>query len=246
MSEKFEKLKADVARVLQRSPRMFAAASRLFYGVDRRFRTLSPDTPKAVDAAWIEAKRLQGKSLGDYYEFGVFRGYTLWHAEQSARRLGIRDSRFWGFDSFQGLPPVAGTDAEGGEFFEGQFACSREDVLKHLTTHGAEIDRITLIEGFFGDSLTPELKREHRFRPVGVALIDCDLYSSTKEVLDWLADLLQDNSILLFDDWKSFNEQEDRGQPLAFREFLQGRNWDPEHFEDFGRHGRSFIMQRTH
>lgn len=238
------KLKATVGRVLKRSPRAYAAASRLLYRMDRSFRTLSPGTPEAIEAAWQASQRMHGDAVGDYYEFGVFRGFTLWRAEQSARRLGISRPHFWGFDSFRGLPQVSGTDAEDGIFFEGQFACSREEVLQHLGKNGADLSRITLIEGFFGESLTPQLKQTSDFRPVGVALIDCDLYSSTKEVLGWLEELLQDHSIVLFDDWKSFGEKDDRGQPLAFQEFLQGGRWRAVPFMDFGDHGRGFVMER--
>ena len=243
-SELFESVKAAAGKVLKRSPRALATASRLLYSVDRRFRTLSPATPDAIHSAWVAARKLQGAAIGDYYEFGVFRGYTLLRSQQSARRLAIRDARFWGFDSFQGLPAVSGKDAEDGLFFEGQFSCSLEEVKKQLAAHGADMDRITLIEGYFSDSLTPRLRESHEFRPVGVALIDCDLYSSTREALEWLAGLLQENSILLFDDWKSFGEQPDRGQPLAFREMLAMERWRSTPFMDFGRHGRAFILRR--
>ena len=244
-SDLFGTLKGAAAKVLGRSPRALAAASRLLYSIDRRFRTLSPATPDAVHAAWIAAKKLQSSAIGDYYEFGVFRGYTLWRAQQSAKQLGIRDPRFWGFDSFQGLPAVTGTDAEDGIFFEGQFACSREEVLSQLSARGADMNRITLIKGYFSESLTPRTRQIHAFRPAGVVLIDCDLYSSTVEVLAWLADLLQENSILLFDDWKSFGQRPDRGQPLAFGEFLKRKQWRAESFLEFGRNGRAFILHRT-
>jgi len=48
----------------------------------------------------------------------------------------------------------------GGHFFAGQFACSKAAVTRNLERHGADLERITLTEGFFGDSLTPELKND--------------------------------------------------------------------------------------
>jgi len=244
MASVIANLKAAVGSVLKHSPATYAAASRLLYRIDRSFRTLSHGTPEAIHEAWITAQRTQADTLGDYYEFGLFRGFTLWQAEQSARKLGLQTPHFWGFDSFQGLPAISGTDAQDGIFFEGQFACSREEVLRNLGTHGADLSRITLIEGFFEESLTSELKHGTRFGPVGIALIDCDLYSSTRSVLRWLGDLLQDKSILLFDDWKTFGGKEDRGQPLAFREFLQRGDWRAQPYVEFGSHGRGFVMER--
>src|SRR5438094_462652 len=44
----------------------------------------------------------------DYLEFGIFRGFNLWYAQAVAPTLGIGDMRFFGFDSFFGIPPVQG------------------------------------------------------------------------------------------------------------------------------------------
>jgi hypothetical protein len=47
---------------------------------------------------------------GDYYEFGLYRGHSLWSAQQAADRLGISGMRFFGFDSFEGLPEIEAND----------------------------------------------------------------------------------------------------------------------------------------
>ena len=54
-------------------------------------------------------------------------------------------------------------------------------------------------------------------------LLDCDLYSSTRDALEWLDPYLVDGSILLFDDWGSYGGALDAGQPKAWAGFLAAR-----------------------
>src|SRR5262245_38206679 len=63
----------------------------------------------------------------DYLEFGVFRGFTLWYAQALARARGIQDMRFFGFDSFQGLPSVE-DDNSRREFQAGSYRSPRAEV----------------------------------------------------------------------------------------------------------------------
>jgi hypothetical protein len=233
-----------VERPLRHFPAVYRLASRALYRFDRSFYTLSPGLPLALQRAMstLAASGLLGKT--DYYEFGIFRGYGLYAAQKAARDLGAAAMRFWGFDSFRGLPAVDGVDEGGSMFFEGQFSCSRHFAERALRDSGADMQTITLVEGFFADSLTPELRLRHSFKPVGVALIDCDLYSSTVPVLAWLADLLRPGSMLMMDDWHAFGDEPSKGQQLALSEWLQSRpDAALEHMFDFGAHGRAFSVR---
>src|SRR5262245_42220344 len=51
---------------------------------------------------WLAERGLAEGS--DYLEFGIFRGFNLWYAQAYARNVGIRSMRFFGFDSFFGIP----------------------------------------------------------------------------------------------------------------------------------------------
>ncbi|OCR92398.1 hypothetical protein [Campylobacter fetus] len=56
--------------------------------------------------------------------------------------------------------------------------------------------------------------------------IDCDLYTSSKTVLDFIAqsDLLQDGTIIAFDDWDLYRANPNKGQRKAFKEFKEKIN----------------------
>jgi hypothetical protein len=48
---------------------------------------------------------------GDYAEFGVYRGRAFVEAWRAARKHGS-ETQLYAFDSFQGLPPLSGTDRD--------------------------------------------------------------------------------------------------------------------------------------
>lgn len=175
----------------------------------------------------------------------MFRGYAFLKAYEHTKKLGIDDIHFYGFDSFEGLPPAEGIDQADGRFFEGQFSCSKQDVEKNLESNGMDMSRTTLVQGFYENSLTAQLKAEHPFRPASVVLMDCDLYSSTVEALAWVDIYLQDGTIILFDDWFSFGEEsEGLGQQKATKEFLeQHANYSLEPLWPFCKHGKAFILK---
>lgn len=237
-------LKRPVEHMLRGNPRLYALFSKAYHRWNRSFDALSPGAPVAIRRALERSLDGLVGDDGDYYEFGLFRGGAFWFAQQACRELGMQKTHFYGFDSFSGLPAVEGVDKSGNRFFEGQFSCSKGEVIHNLTKHGVDWSRTTLIEGVFADSLTEEEKRHNNFRKVNVAFIDCDLYASTRDVLRWLASLLTDGSILLFDDWRTFGENPELGQQRAFREFQDvGMHFDAEPFVDFEDHGKGFILR---
>jgi O-methyltransferase len=237
-----------IEKALRRTPPLYRLASRIYHRMNGSFRTLSPGAPGAIAKAFKLMKERGGEvgDVGDYYEFGVFRGYTFLSAQRACDDLGLTKTRLWGFDSFQGLPRIKGVDQGEGEFFEGQFACGKDEVISNLSRHGLDWSRAELIEGFFSDSLTAELKHSRPFRPAAVVVLDCDLYSSTQEALAWIEDLLGPTTVLLFDDWHSFGGATDRGQPLAFQEFLE-RNprFRAEEGWEFADNGKVFVLHRS-
>ena len=183
---------------------------------------------------------------GDYYEFGLFKGYSFLNAQRQAERLHLENMRFFGFDSFKGLPRVSGIDqTTHNEFYEGQYACSKDAVVSNLTAAGADWNRIHLVEGFYDESLTDETRRDLNMGRVAIALIDCDLYSSTREVLEFLESLLVSDSILMFDDWNCFEGSPDRGQRKALAEFTaENPDLSTRELFAYGDYGQVFLIQK--
>jgi hypothetical protein len=207
------------------------------------FMTLTQGGVKAIDSA-IDYLASNGPS-GDYYEFGLYRGYTFWYAQHAADRAGLAGMRFFGFDSFAGLPDVQGQDRRAGVFISGDYSCTREEVERFVSSHGFDWSRATLVEGFFDSSLTAERKLQYRMGPAALVLVDCDLYQSTVPVLAFLADVLQDGTVILFDDWYCFAGAPDRGEPRAFAEFLEAHpEWRAEWLKDYPVYGKVFVMRR--
>lgn len=181
------------------------------------YESLNPANLKVLKKAFTEA------SNGDYYEFGVYKGFSFWFAMQIADILNIKNTHFYGFDSFDGLPTPKGIDKEkllnGTSFTRGNFTASKSFVNNFLVRYGANKENYDLIEGFYDESLNKSLLKKYKFKKASVILVDCDLYESTKTVLNFVTKLIQNNTIIVFDDWGITNKN--KGEKLAFREWSE-------------------------
>ena len=211
----------------------------------QRFQPATPATPAAIEKVLRHVHETGLTLQGDYYEFGIYRGYTFWYAQKTMTELGNQQMRFIGLDSFAGLPEVQGVDAYKGDFSARQYSASSEYVRKMLDAHGVDWDRTLLIPGFYEDTLSPTLKTTHNLQAAAVAVIDCDLYESASQVLRFLADdLLRDGTILVMDDWNAFDGDDDRGERLAFKEFLHAHpQWTAENLFSYGSYGQVFRLR---
>jgi hypothetical protein len=182
---------------------------------------------------------------GDYLEFGVFEGKSFIAAYHLAQTACLEAMRFYAFDSFAGLPPVRGVDAAGFRHFtDGEFACDEATFRNALAAGGVDLDKVTVVPGFFEHSLGTETKRRLPLRKAAAIYIDCDLYESTLPVLDFLTDYVQEGTILMFDDWYCFRGNPGRGEQRAFREWLaRNPSIRAVEYHRFGWQGNSFILQ---
>lgn len=198
------------------------------------FYSLTPELSIATARGLLRASPLRG-----YYEFGIYKGYNLWFAEQYSRMLCPQCEEFYGFDSFEGLP----ANDVCPEWAEGNYAASKEEVESHLIRHGADMSRIYLVKGWFSLEYFQHLKEAWGFPPVGVAVIDSDLYESCVPVLQFLKPLLRANSILLFDDWKAYDNDPAKGEQGAWAEFLgENREIRCSEWFDFGKYGHAVVI----
>lgn len=182
---------------------------------------------------------------GDYLEFGVYMGKTFSYAYRVMASL-FPDMRFVALDSFEGLPEPKGRDAQDNYtsgFYTGQFACDIRQFESNLVAGGVDMKRVSMIQGWFNETLRPENPGSAAINKVAAAWIDCDLYESTIPVLDFLTHRMSVGTVLLFDDWRCFRNLEDFGQQRACREWLE-RNPQIKlnEFVDFGFHGQAFTV----
>lgn len=160
-------------------------------GLDRKVPNL-PDRFAVFDAA---IERVTG-SHPLYLEFGVYRGRTI---RYWASHVDAPGARFVGFDSFEGLPEDWQTDAQRGSFAVGE-------------PPKVDDERVSFEVGWFDKILPGWTPMAHDQL---IANIDCDLYSSTRCVLDWLTPHLEPGDLVYFDDL--FNRDH---QWRALREWL--------------------------
>jgi O-methyltransferase len=159
-------------------------------------------------------------AIGDYLEFGVYYGASLACMHDVYEELGNRSARLIGFDSFEGLPAEAGED-DDGLWKPGQFRASYAVARDHLSGRNVDWERITLVRGWFDETLTAETRMEHRLERASLIMVDCDMYSSAKLALGFCAPLIRGQAIVFFDDWNSRGlADSDLGEKRAFGEFL--------------------------
>ncbi len=170
--------------------------------------------------------------VGDYYEFGVWRGQTFFYsilklfkvAENRIRNSKIiglnieadkkrqkilNETKFHAFDSFEGLPELTLEDSYSDDFLKGQFASGTE-VLENLRLkHKVSKDRIKIHKGWFKDTCNIEYYNKNNLKKASIIWLDCDIYSSAKDCFKLISFLIQDGTVLIIDDWFS-----NKGSPL--------------------------------
>ena len=132
---------------------------------------------------WVQDNFISNERM-DYLEFGVWKGTSIKNWMQLNTR---KESRFFGFDTFTGLPEDWGKH-EAGTF----------DVDGSIPR--IDDNRVTFVKGLFQDTLPQFLASYTPIQPL-VVHIDSDLYSSALYCLTKLDHHLSSGSILIFDEF---------------------------------------------
>jgi len=189
-------------------------------------------------------QRIKGNSIGDYLEFGVFNGSSMSSMHLTAKKLGLGSMRFFGFDAFQGLPKGAENE-DNGVWKTGFYACSFEKMQECLQRKNIDPNDINWVIGWYDNTLNRETIKKFAINKIGIVFIDCDTYSSSKKVLDFIGPLLKEPAILCFDDWK-LNDLDIKGmgEYKAFNEFLEkNRHLQATSIKSYNRKSRSFLIK---
>jgi len=142
-------------------------------------------------------------------EFGTASGITANYIAEHAPE----DKKIFGFDTFMGLPRHW-IDKNGKRVQRrGCFSTSGEI---------PKIKRVQFFKGLFEDTIPQYLPIA---KPIGLLHIDCDLYSSTNDVLYPLNDFIASGTIIVFDEWYyNFDKFYDDHEQKAFYEWVESRD----------------------
>jgi hypothetical protein len=199
---------------------------------------------------------------GDILEFGVSVGkslgllaqlqsenLTVWkYADPACTRR-----RIVGFDSFAGLPP---DDTPHPRWSAGSFA--KNYLHGHPTLEydapitPAAIRMLFAIcglpapeleVGWFSETIASTISS--KYQKVALLHIDSDLYPSAREVLFGVEPILQDGTLVCFDDWFMYKGNPHQGEQRAFREFLHEHpHWQAVPYQPYSVFCNSFILRR--
>jgi len=150
---------------------------------------------------------LHSKPLHDdnslWLEFGVYEGRTINFISGQTNKI------VYGFDSFKGLPENW-----------------RDGFLKEHFNKDGKLPRVNpnvvLEIGWFNETLEPFLSK-HEGKKITLLHVDCDLYSSSKYVLDKCTPFLEKDSIVVFDELINYDGYEE-GEWKAMNEWVNENN----------------------
>jgi len=138
---------------------------------------------------------------GLYLEFGVGKGESINFIAKNANNI------VHGFDSFEGLP-----EKWFDEFGEKKFSTDGNLPVCH--------ERVKLHAGWFDETL-PKFISVYK-DPIAFMHIDCDLYSSTKIIFDYLGDRIIKGTVIQFDEYFNYPGWKNH-EFKAFQEFISER-----------------------
>ncbi len=163
--------------------------------------------PINTDAGLLKYGSDQVTLDGVYIEMGVCTGRTInFIAALNPEKI------VYGFDSFEGLPEA--WVREDIHIPKGTFAFKQNDTLPPV------LHNVRLVKGMFGDTLPIFKETILNDKPIAFLHIDCDIYSSTKEVFEILGDRIVSGTVIVFDEFYNYPGSENH-EFKAFHEFLQ-------------------------
>lgn len=190
----------------------------------------------------IQTLSANGYEFGDYLEFGVSRGTSMSCMYHALRKAGLSEVRLIGFDSFKGLPG----EAQGQGWAPGAFASTIGATRHYLTAMGVKLDEIHLVKGWFRDTLTPSAIERLSLCKASLIMVDCDIYTASKEALIFCGPLIDDRAVIIFDDWGARADRDEIGQREAFAEFLEAfPHFTSEPLPAYCSNARLFLLTRN-
>jgi O-methyltransferase len=186
----------------------------------------------------------EGNKDMDILEFGTCWGWSLKNISNLLIEENININNLIGFDSLIGFPeekkdtlnpsywPKGGCSATN--FFQNQLIdgnLSKNKYIEILNLPKVNNYNFDIIEGFYSESLKDDIIQKYNIKPPILINIDCDIYSSTLEVLDFIFRnklYIKGKTMLRYDDWgcyyetsKSYEEEFKLGEARAHKEMCE-------------------------
>ena len=166
---------------------------------------------------------------GAVMEFGSYRGYTSRWLATLMREFSHRGDIYI-YDSFEGLPEITssvdkvGYEVKDNLWFKGQTNSGQRtaELIRRALSRKVPAERVHVVKGFFEDTLGSNIPKTK----AALVHIDCDLYSSTKTVLDGLIknEVFQDGTVIFFDDYNCNHANPELGERKAVAEAFGGQD----------------------
>ena len=133
---------------------------------------------------------------GDYIEFGIFKGKSLYHSVKTAKKINAeKNITFWGLDSFEGFP------VENHEFYKAKnFKASKSKVKKSFNKY----KNVKIIDGYFEDTLSSD--ELQNIENISFAFIDCDIYESAQVAFNFIKSKMTKGGFIMIDDFTSIDK----------------------------------------
>lgn len=189
------------------------------------------------------ALRINGIS-GDYVEFGSWGANTFKQAHRHLAASGV-PRHMWAFDSFESLP--AATDPRdvhpGWRQESGLGQGGVEEFHEACARHGIPREAYTAVEGYY-DAVLPGFGADDPPNDIALVLFDCNMYSSSVSVFEFLSTRLKHGMIVAFDDYWCWSPTEVSGERSALAEFLTANpEWHFERYKDIHWGATSFVVE---
>jgi len=126
----------------------------------------------------------------------------------------------WAFDSFSGLPPKSLPEDEHPVWVQGTMAIASDEFQKICRESNIPDSDYHVVAGYYDQTLSNPYCTSLPTN-ICMAYIDCDMYSSTRTVLEFLMPRLKHGMIIAFDDYYCWSSTEVSGERKACADFFK-------------------------
>jgi hypothetical protein len=173
----------------------------------------------------------------DIYEFGTYSGWSLKHIINILISNNCFINNINGFDSLEGLSEEINDKLNHKGWIKNKMSVKEhgivdvKDYIKFINLQNcSNYKKFQFFKGYFNDSLHKSIIHKFNLRPALFINIDCDIYSATVEVLEFIFEnklYINGITMIRYDDWgcfyentKNYNGEFECGEGRAHKELI--------------------------